>query len=166
MKTDTTPVADGFLYIRPAAKKLGVTEVELRRYIGRGCPSHRQGKRIVVKTDEVRAWLEANVQPKRAVQEIEEELAEAKLAKAKADAAMAEIKRQMAADEVVSRPEQEALEQRRIARVREGLLALPMTLPPRLLGLSTDEMSKVIQTEIDRLLRSYAAGRYDEEADV
>lgn len=154
-----TPTPDGFLYLRPASKRLGVSEVELRRYIGRGCPSHRSGKRIVVKLPEVEQWLAENVQPKRAVQEIEEELAEAKLAKAKADAAMAEIKRQVAADEVVLRSEQQAIEQRRIARVREGLLSLCQVLPPRLLGLSVDEMRKAIEVEVHRLLRAYAGAR-------
>lgn len=151
------------LSLSEAAARFGVTPRTVRRWVTLGAPQAADGR---VDPDELRAWREGHAPAAKPSEEddatfseLETQLLEAKVSKTQADAELAQFKRKLAEGDLVLAAKVREDELRRIAAVRAGLLALVVGLPPRLDGLTADEMRGVIQDAVHRLLEEYARGR-------
>jgi hypothetical protein len=158
----TSDEASKMLSPAATASALSISERTIRRWISDGAPYDRLGNgRLLLDPEAVLAWRD-----KRQNKEIDKRLLEQKLRKTTVDADKAEISLAESQGRLVSADDAKALEYRRILKVREGLIAMEHTLPPRLFGLEEAEMRVIVRRETRRLLEDYARGRGVEEEEV
>lgn len=148
--------------LKEAADRFAVTPRTIRRWLTLGAPQAPDG---TVDCDELRAWREGQVPVKvtdtddASFTELETQLLEARVSKTQADAELARFRQREAEGELISASQVRENELRRVVAVRSGLLALVDTLPPRLDGLTADEMRPVIQDAVFKILEEYSRGR-------
>jgi phage terminase Nu1 subunit (DNA packaging protein) len=144
------------------AALFGVSRVTIMDWVQRGAP-RKTAKGWDV--DAMRVWREQNMRPAQWTggdSKLVSASDEARLLKAQADereakAALADLKLKIERGEYVPRSEVKDRDLARIAVVRRGLLGLPRTAAPRVVGLTEKEAEVALTTVVRDLLERFAS---------
>lgn len=176
--SDETP-----LTIQELADELGVSKKTIHRWVEEGgCPHDRattQGRPLLFDKSAVVAWMTQTGhtglmgRPPEGIKGGEEDSTDvAKIAKLtrfvnleikRYEAARRKRVEDIAAGTLIDRAEVERGRIERIGFVRAGLLALPGKLAPRLVGLSSTDIQRELDREVNYLLAQFA-GQDDQPA--
>lgn len=134
-----------------------VTPRAVNKWSAKGCPKSGRGK-WDLKT--VHAWWLDNIYASKA-DDSDESLQEAKRRYWSAKAENEEIKRDESKGLLVKVKDIVLMWSGRVAEIKNGLMALPMRLPPLLEGKPQIEMRQIVEDEVWKLLDNYCrVGRF------
>lgn len=141
---------------------LGVDRSTLKRWVSQGLPweSHRDRKKWFCE-DEVRAWLESKgLSGKVGRPQTPEgkDMAGAKLRKELALASLREFEVGLRKGELVKRVDVDRENVRKVAALRDSLLALPGALAPTLEGLDEAEIRLKLENGMKAALEQFSKG--------